>query len=141
MHAENNPETSNQVRRPGRHVWYFAAMGLIAGAAIVAPVVLPQEIAGVTLVALALLVGIVDRVARRCGAAPAPAKFSAGIISYYVLLALVLIGSLVVVWAVVRNSDAIWLAWILAGVQFVVALTGAWVVDGRVTHETKPASA
>jgi len=141
MHAENHLEKPSSEDRFGHHAWYFAALGLIGGAAIVASAVLPQQIAGLTLIAAAFLIGIVDRLARRYGAAPPPAKLRLGTISYYVAVALILIGSFVIVWTVVRNSDTIWVAWIVAAVQFIVALSGAWVVGRRVAHKTEAVSA
>lgn len=84
-----------------------------------------------TLTVEALLIGVIDALARRVGATATTPSSRARAISYYVVLALVVIGSLIVVWAVVRNADVPWLAWILADLVFTVTLGGAWVESGR----------
>jgi hypothetical protein len=135
MFAESNTDSIDAKRRSG-HVWYFSAVGLVAAAAIIASAFLPQAIAGAALAVAALVVGFIDFVARRVGAAPGAAKLRAAAMVYYVVLGLVLIGSLIVVWVVIRNSDAMWLAWVLAGVVFVVTFSGTWAVGGRVNQKT-----
>lgn len=107
--------------------WYYAITGVIAGAAVVATALLPQQIAGLFLVAAALFVGVTSRIAGKASGTRLPIPASAAGVGYLVALAVVVIGSLIVVWTVVRPGGPSWLAWMLAALVFVVALSGTWV--------------
>ncbi|MCZ7373403.1 hypothetical protein [Micromonospora sp. WMMC250] len=111
--------------------WYYGITGLIAGAAIVASAFLPQQVAGIFLVVAALLVGVASRVAAKSSGTRLPVPASAAGIGYLVALAVVVIGSLIVVWTVVRPDGPSWLAWMLAVLAFAVTLGGAWVAKAE----------
>lgn len=107
--------------------WYYAILGLIAGVAVVAFALLPQPIAGPSLVVAALLVAVTSRIAAKASGTRLPIPASAVGVGYLVALAVALVGSLVVVWTVVRPDGPSWLAWMLGALVFMVALSGTWV--------------
>ncbi|MBM7494358.1 cobalamin synthase [Micromonospora luteifusca] len=107
--------------------WYYAVIGIVAGAAVAATALLPQQIAGPLLVVAALFVGVTSRIAARAAGTRLPIPASAVGVGYLVALAVALIGSLIVAWTVVRPDGPSWLAWMLAALVFVVALSGTWV--------------
>lgn len=113
--------------------WYYAIAGAIAGAAIVASAFLSQQLAGIFLVVAALFVGVASRIAAKSSGARLLIPATAAGVGYLVALAVVVIGSLIVVWTVVRPDGPSWLAWMLATLVFVVTLSGTWVAKtGRV---------
>jgi hypothetical protein len=59
-----------------------------------------------------------------------------------VALGFVLVGAYVVDGAAVRNGngDALWLAWAMVGLVLVVAVSGAWIVEGRSIHKMASAT-
>ncbi|WP_422770232.1 hypothetical protein ACN28C_26450 [Plantactinospora sp. WMMC1484] len=111
--------------------WYYSITGVITGAAVVATALLPQQISGFFLVAAVLLVGVISRVTGRivgkAWGTRLPFPTGAAGVGYLVALAVVVIGSLIVAWIVVRPSGPSWLAWMLAALVFVVTLSGRWV--------------
>lgn len=107
--------------------WYYATLGVIAGAAVVAFALLPQPIAGPTLVVAALLVAVTSRIAAKASGTRLPIPASAIGAGYLIALAVALVGSLIVVWIVVRPDGPSGLAWMLGALVFVVALSGTWV--------------
>lgn len=111
--------------------WYYATIGVIAGAAVVAAALLPQQIAGFLLAAAALLVGMTSRIAGKSSSIRLSIPASATGVGYLVALAVVVIGSLIVAWTVVRPGGPSWLAWTLGALVFVVALSGTWVAKTR----------
>ncbi|WP_157373026.1 hypothetical protein [Agromyces sp. Root81] len=125
----------DDVDRPGRLVWYYIAIGLIGAAAVIGFAVLPQPIAGLVLTGAALLSALVDFLARRFSSASFNTRMDGSVIAYLAVVGVVVVGSLILVWTVVRNGDAPWLVWVLAGAVFVVILIGAWIVDGRLTPQ------
>ncbi|MGC9669645.1 hypothetical protein ACNTMW_24235 [Planosporangium sp. 12N6] len=88
---------------------------------------LPQQIAGLFFVAAALFVGVTSRIAGKASGTRLRIPASAVGVGYLVALAVVLIGSVIVVWTVVRPGGPSWLAWMLAALVFVVTLSGTWV--------------
>ncbi|MET7673151.1 hypothetical protein [Micromonospora luteifusca] len=88
---------------------------------------LPQKIAGPFLVVAALIVGVTSRIAGRASGTRLPIPASAVGVGYLVTLAVVLIGSMIVAWTVVRPDGPSWLAWMLAALVSVVALSGTLV--------------
>ncbi|MFG1869141.1 hypothetical protein [Micromonospora arborensis] len=88
---------------------------------------LPQQVAGLFLAAAGLSVGVASRIAGKASGNRLPIPASAAGIGYLVALAVVLIGSLIVAWAVVRPDGPSWLAWMLAALVFVVVLSGTRV--------------
>ena len=125
---------------PERHLWYYLAMGVVAGAAVIAFAVLPTQLAGLALVAAAVLIAPIDFLAHRFSASPFSTHLRRGAIIYLVVLCVVMAGALVLVWTVMRNGDALWLAWAVAGLLFLVVVSGAWIVEGRSTHKTVSAA-
>ncbi|MFI7661221.1 hypothetical protein ACIBTW_20325 [Micromonospora parva] len=111
--------------------WYHAVTGLIAGAAIVATALLSRQVAGIFLVAAALVVGVISRIAAKSSGTRLPVSAGAAGIGYLVALTVVVIGSLIVAWSVIRPDGPDWLAWVLAAVVFVVTLGGAWVTKAK----------
>lgn len=107
--------------------WYYPVIGVVAGAAVVAFGLLPQQIAGPVLVAAAVFVGVTSRITARASGTRLPVPASAAGIGYLVALAVAVIGSLIVVWTVVRPGGPSWLAWMLGALVFVVVSTGTWV--------------
>jgi hypothetical protein len=110
-----------------RSWWYYAITGAVAGAAVVAAALLPQQIAGPTLVAAALLGVVTSRIAGKASGTRLAVPTSVAGVGYLVALAVVPIGSLIVVWTVVRPDGPSWLAWMLGVLVFVVVLSGTWV--------------
>ena len=102
-------------------------MAAVAGAAVIAFAVLPQTIAGLALVAAAVLITLIDFFAHRFSASPFSTHLRRGTIAYLVVVVVVMTGALVLVWTVVRNGDALWLAWTVAGLLFLVVVSGAWI--------------
>ena len=136
MSEVTNPAEPGTVDRPGHHTWYYLTTGVIAAAAVIGFAVLPQLVAGPVLTGAALLSLLIDRLARRFSSSPFNTRVDAGIIVYRTVVGVVVVGSLILVWTVVRNGDVPWLAWVLAGAVFVVLLIGAWIEDGRLTPQT-----
>lgn len=107
--------------------WYYPVVGAVAGVAIVACAMLPSAVVGPSLVAAALVVGVLSFFSggaahrRRLPITTARAL-------YLALVAVAVLGSLIVVWAVVRPSGDVWLAWVLAVIVFVVLSFGARVM-------------
>lgn len=90
-----------------------------------------QQVAGILLVAVALFVGVTSRIAAKSSGTRLPIPASAAGIGYLAALAVVVIGSLIIVWTVVRPDGPSWLAWMLAALVFVVTLSGAWVAKAE----------
>jgi hypothetical protein len=110
--------------------WFYPWIGLIAGAAIVANAMLPGDFAGVSLVAAALLVGLVGSLARRAVGGGFDLPLTATKVIYLVTVAVVLIGSLVAVWTVVRPGGTYWLGWVLGALVGAVVLSGTRIMRG-----------
>ena len=70
MHEVSTAGNSPVDERAPRHLWYYASLGVIGGAAIILFAVLPGSIAGLALVACALTISIFDRLARRFSTSP-----------------------------------------------------------------------
>ncbi|MFC9560776.1 hypothetical protein [Agromyces sp. NPDC056965] len=113
------------------HVWYHLAIGSVAGAAVIGFAMLPPEIVGVVSFVGVLLVVAIDLIARRLTPASLRPRLRGGAIPYLVVLVVVTAGSLIGAATVVHGDDMMWLAWVLAGVVFLVALLGAWALHGR----------
>ncbi len=91
--------------------WYYATIGAITGSAIVTSAFfLPQQIAGLCLVTAALLVGVTSRIAAWSSGSRLPVPAGPEGVGYLLALAVVVIGSLIVVWSVVRPEGPSWLA-------------------------------
>ena len=107
--------------------WYHPVIGLISGAAILVFAVLPGEYAGLGLVVAAVLAAVVSLIARRVPPrATAPARWRASRVIWLIVLTAVLAVCLVLVWTVVRETAAYWLAGVLAIILFLTASAGAW---------------
>jgi hypothetical protein len=139
MHAVSNTYKPSGTERSGRQLVYHLFAGSLSGAAVVAFAVLPQpEITGLGFTAAALLGQLISIITRRFSAAPLATRLrrKRATIVYLVVAGVALIGAFVMDWTVVRGSDALWLAWTMAGLVFVVFASGAWIIGGRSTHET-----
>jgi len=137
MRAASKTHKLSGHERRGLHPWYFLTIGVVCGAAVIAAAVLPQQIAGFTLVLVLVLLSLVDLLARRFSTSPASTRLRRGrwSIAYVVALGAVLVGAFALDWAIVRRGDVLWLAWTMAGLVFVVLAGGAWAVDGRSTSK------
>ncbi|MFF1876958.1 hypothetical protein [Leifsonia sp. NPDC058230] len=139
MHTVN-ADKSTRVERPTARLLYFLALGVIAGAALIAFALLPQQIAVLAPVLAIVATLIVDRAARRSSVHPFTTRPGRVAIVYFVVFGIVWLGGLLLVGAVARDGDSPWLPWILAGVVFVVTLIGTWIPEGRSTHRAAPTS-
>lgn len=128
-------------RAPG-HLWYYASIGVISGAAVILFAVLPEAIAGIALVVFALAVSLFDRLARRFSNSPIPTLLQGGAIVYLIAVAVVVFGALALVWVVLRdgNGQPLWLAWALAMLVVVVIGSGAFIFEGRSSRGTASAA-
>lgn len=118
-----------------RYIGYYALLGLIVAAAIVASAYLPAAIAGVSLAIAGIVVWIVDRVF------PASAKpHLSGLATtdavYLAVVAAIVVVALVVVWTLVRESGTYWVAWVLGGVVLLATLAASFVVRGNQLSRT-----
>jgi hypothetical protein len=141
MHGVSSAGNSPIREGTPRHFWYYASLGVIGGAAITLFAVLPGSIAGLALVACALTISIFDRLARRFSTSPIPTLLQVEAIAYLVSVSVVLLGSLALVWIVLRNGNGqpLWLAWALAIFSVVVLGSGAWV-EGRLNRRAASAA-
>ena len=141
MHEVSTAGNSPIGERAPRHLWYYASLGLIGGAAIILFAVLPGSIAGLALVACALTISIFDRLARRFSTSPIPTLLQVEAIAYLVSVSVVSLGSLALVWVILRNGNGqpLWLAWALAILSVVVGGSGAWV-EGRLSRRAASAA-
>ena len=133
--------TGNARERAPRHLWYYTSLGVIGGAAISLFAVLPESIAGPALVACALAISMFDRLARRFSNSPISTLLQVEAIPYLVSISVVSLGSLALVWVVLRNGNGqpLWLAWALALLSVVVGGSGAWV-EGRLSRRAASAA-
>jgi len=127
--------------RAPRHLWYYTSLGVIGGAAIILFAVLPGSIAGLALVACALAISMFDRLARRFSTSPISTLLQVEAIPYLVSISVVSLGSLALVWVVLRNGNGqpLWLAWALAILSVAVGGSGAWV-EGRLSRRAASAA-
>lgn len=112
--------------RPVSPLWYYGIVGLVAAAAVVLASVLPTALVGLAVLIAILVVALVSFLARKTSTSDALAGFRGRGIGYAVALAVVFIGSLVIVWTMVRPNGSGWVAWLLGALVFVVALSGTW---------------
>ena len=140
MSTVSNTDRPSENERPERRVWYYLAMGVVAGAAVIAFAVLPQQFAGLALVVAAVLIGLIDVLGRRFSVSRFSTHLGKRTIIYLVVVGVVMISAVVLVWTLVRNGDALWLAWVMAGLFFVVVVLGTWIVDEHPTHQTASAT-
>ncbi|UOE43166.1 hypothetical protein [Agromyces larvae] len=125
--AGRNPATRSRTSR-----WYFPAVGIVAAAAVVTSVFLPQPAAGLVLVVAAIVVGVIDFIARKSsGGSPLSPPLSRRAVVYVAAVAVVLVGSLVVAWTLLRPGDSQWFVWMLGAFVFAVVASGVWVAEER----------
>ena len=141
MHDVSTTGNSPARERAPRHLWYYTSLGVIGGAAIILFAVLPESIAGLALVVCALAISMFDRLARRFSNSPISTLLQVEAIPYLVSISVVSLGSLALVWVVLRNGNGqpLWLAWALAVLSVVVGGSGAWV-EGRLSRRAASAA-
>ena len=139
MSIVSNTDKSTVEERSSRHLLYYSAFGLIAGATVIAFALVPLPVVVVPLVVSSVLVKLVDVIAHRYSASPFSTHLQRRSIVYLATLIVATIGVLAVVWFVVRNGNALWLTWPLAGLIFVIVLMGGWFIEGRETRKTPSA--
>jgi hypothetical protein len=123
--------TSDESRSFGRHsrrLWYHLWVGAVAGATIIVFAVLPLRLGGVAGFVTVVVLALVDRVARR-RFDPKPRGW--GAVAYFVFGGLIYAGSLGLAVTVAHDTDALWVAWLLAGLVFAVFVSAAWVPNGH----------
>jgi hypothetical protein len=141
MHDVSTAGNSPARKRAPRHLWYYTSLGVIGGAAIILFAVLPESIAGLALVACALAISMFDRLARRFSNSPISTLLQVEAIPYLVSISVVSLGSLALVWIVLRNGNGqpLWLAWAFAVLSGAVGGSGAWV-EGRLSRRAASAA-
>jgi len=121
-----------------RQLWLYFAPAAATAAAMIAFATLPREFGGLPFTAALVLYALFNFLGRRI---PRSAWRPRGWgIVYVVALGVVLVGSLVLEWVVVRRGNTPWLPWILAGVVLVSIASGAWITEGRATATTASAT-
>jgi hypothetical protein len=140
MSTVRNTEKASVNERHEGHLGYYLAIGLVAGAAVISSAVLPREMAGLGFTVAAVLIGLIDFLARRFSHSPLSTRPDRGTIVYLAAFVVVLIIAVALVWTVVRNGDAMWLAWTMAGLVFAVIVAGNWIVDRRSTRKAASAT-
>lgn len=110
-------------------------IGAIAAVTIALFAMTPQGIAGLMLIAGALLTALIDFLARRtpCQRIVRTSRPLGVAVLWIITLAIVLISSLVIVWTVVRANGSYWLAYLLAAIVFTTVLSGIWLDTRRST--------
>ena len=127
-------QESSVSERPARRLRYFLPLASVAGASVFAFAALPQQMGGLISLPTVLLLILIDRSTRRTiDARPRGTKA----ILYFVLTAIVYVGSLIVAVAIARD-EPLWVAGSLAVVVFVVVALGAWVPNRRRAHQVNP---
>lgn len=129
-----NTESSDRAEQRVGSLWSYAIIGLAVGAAIIASAVLPQSSFGFAPFAAAVVIVLVDRIARRFEDPHISNHLSRWTIAYVAVIGAAAFAAFIVVAAVVRKGDALWLAWAMA-VLVLVAIIGTWFVDKRPTAE------
>lgn len=110
-------------------------IGAIAAVTIALFAMTPQGIAGLMLIAGALLTALIDFLARRTPyqRIVRTSRPLGVAVLWIITLAIVLISSLVIVWTVVRANGSYWLAYLLAAIVFTTVLSGIWLDTRRST--------
>ena len=116
-----------------RHLWYFLLFGLVVAAGVMALALLPKQIVGFSTPGVLVSLALLDFLARRFSISPfSPvSRRKSGEVAYFVVLGVVLVGALLVSFAVARHSDALWLAWTMASLVFLACVSGGWLGGGR----------
>lgn len=112
--------------RPGSPLWYYGIVGFVAAAAVVLASVLPTTLVGFAVLIAILVVALISFLVRKTSTPDAPLGFRGRGIGYAVALAMAFLGSLVIVWTVVRPNGSVWVAWLLGVLVFLVAFSGTW---------------
>jgi hypothetical protein len=124
-------QASRSTRQVDAPWWYYVAIGIFAGVAVLAIALLPQQIAGLVIAIASVLAGLTSSIARRVSGTRLPVPKTGPGVGYVVVMAVVLVGSLIVAWTVARPAELAWLAWALAALVFVVTLGGTWILRTR----------
>ena len=96
---------------------------------------------GLAVVACALTISVFDRLARRFSNSPISTLLQVEAIPYLMSISIVSLGSIALVWVVLRNGNGqpLSLAWALAVLSVVVSGSGAWV-EGRLSQRAASAA-
>ncbi|MGN6427601.1 MAG: hypothetical protein ACTHMF_12345 [Leifsonia sp.] len=119
-----------------RHIWYFVLLGVDVATAIILFGTLPRQFAGLALVGGALLVVLIDLIARRSSESPLRPPLSRAAVTYLIVLGVCLLLAIGLVWGVVWPSNADWLLWVLAVALFLLTAGGAFVRSGRAPRKS-----
>lgn len=139
MSTVSNTDKPSVEEQSPRHLLYYSALGLIAGATVIAFALVPLPVVVVPLVASSALVKLLDVIAHRYSASPFSTHLHRRSIVYLATLIVATLGVLAAVSFVVRNGNALWLTWPLAGLIFVIVFMGGWFIEGRSTRKTPSA--
>ena len=90
---------------------------------------LPQSFAGLSFAAAALVVAVVNFLARRTGVAPFSARLGRVALIYLGVIAGALILAVILVWVAVDRGNGFWVALAAGVIVFAVIGLGAWVVE------------
>lgn len=134
VNSLRNTESSARGKHSVGQLWYYVTYGLVIGAAIMAAAVLPRSIVNTVLVATALVMQLGDRLARRSWALPRLALLARRTLVYTILVGVAIFAALILAGTVVRRSDSLWLAWVMATVVF-IGIGGTWFVDKQATAD------
>ena|ERR1700712_1003998 len=116
---------ADSVRQPVRHWWYHCAVAFVAAAAVFAVSTLPLQLSGLVAFITVVAIGLIERIARRSfNTRP---RRGLGSTLYFVVGALVFVGSLVLAATVAQRTDSDWWGWALGAIVFVTIAAGAWV--------------
>ncbi|MET4704843.1 hypothetical protein [Frigoribacterium sp. UYMn621] len=141
MDAVSNAEDSSGTGRFALQILQYLAPAVVTAAAMIAFAVLPRQFGGLPFTAALVLFMIFNIVRRRMGLLPrSPVRPRGWGVVYVVALFVVMATSLTLEWVVVRQGDAPWLPWILAGVVLVSIASGAWIIEGRTPVPTVSAA-
>lgn len=121
--------------RPAGYVWYFFALGLVSGGAVLAFAFLPQPFTAFVGWVLLGITGLSGLLGRRFPNSffSARVRQGTGSIIYYVIFGSAFVGALLADLLVVRRGGLPWLGWTMAVVVAVVSTGGAMLVGARST--------
>ena len=129
MNTQTESKESGNLGRAPRHPWYYISVGLVVAGSLVLFAILPQSFAGLSFVAAALVVAVVDFLARRADVSPFSTRLGRVALIYIGVIAVALILAVILVWVAVGGGNGFWVALAAGVVVFAVIALGAWVVE------------
>jgi hypothetical protein len=140
MAMVSNKRQSITESRPAGYVWYFSALGLMSGGAVLAFALLPQPFTAFVGWAALGISGLSSLLGRRFPDSffSARVRQGTGSVIYYVIFGSAFVGALLVDLLVVRRDHLPWLGWTMAVVVAVVSTGGAMLVGARSTVKSTP---